>query len=132
MSDVDIDVSAITKAHINIRDARAELRKKFDEEDGALKEAQAKLEAVLLDHLNRHGMQSVRTPFGTFYKQEEITPSASDWNLLYDWIKMNDAWECLERRIKKNFVKEFQEAHNGGLPPGVSVYRENVVRVRRG
>jgi hypothetical protein len=128
---VDIDLGQVTKAHINIRDARTALRKQYEEADADLKKSQEKLESVMLDHLNRHGMDSVRTEAGTFYRQEEITPSAADWNALYDWIKDNDAWDALERRIKRTFVKEYQEAHNGGLPPGISVFREYVVRVRR-
>jgi hypothetical protein len=126
------DLGKITKAHINIRDARAQLKKQFDDADADLKKAQKTLEAAMLDHLNKHGMESVRTEHGTFYRQEEITPSASDWNLLYNWIKDHDAWEALERRIKKTFIKEYAETHGGGLPPGVSVYREFIVRVRRG
>lgn len=128
----EIDLGQVTRAHINIRDARSKLRKQYDDSDADLKAAQAKLEAVMLDHLNKHGMDSVRTSDGTFYRQEEITPSASDWNALYDWIKEHDAWDALERRIKKTFVKEHMEAHQGGLPPGISVFREFVVRVRRG
>lgn len=126
-----LDLSKIVKAHINIRDARAQLKKQFDEADVDLKAAQGKLENALLDHLNKHGMESVRTEFGTFYAQEEMTPSASDWNALYEWIKEHDAWEALERRIKRTFIKEYAEAHSGGLPPGVSVFRERIVRVRR-
>jgi hypothetical protein len=126
-----LDLARITKAHINIRDARHALKKQYDEADADLKVSQQRLEAVMLDHLNKHGMESVRTESGTFYAQEEITPSASDWNALYEWIKEHDAWEALERRIKKTFVKEYQEAHSGGLPPGVSVFRERIVRVRR-
>lgn len=128
----ELDLGKITKAHINIRDARTALRKQYEEADADLKQSQEKLESVMLDHLNKHGMTSVRTEAGTFFRQEEITPSASDWNALYDWIKENDAWDALERRVKKTFIKEFQEAHNGGLPPGISVHREYVVRVRRG
>jgi KaiC/GvpD/RAD55 family RecA-like ATPase len=127
-----LDLSRITQAHINIRDARHDLKRQFEEADADLKRAQQKLEAAMLDHLNKHGMDAVRTEFGTFYAQEEITPSASDWNALYEWIKEHDAWEALERRIKKTFIKEYQEAHSGGLPPGVSVFRERIVRVRRG
>lgn len=127
----DIDLGRITKAHINIRDARNELRKQYEANDAELKAAQQKLEAAMLDHLNKHGMESVRTEAGTFYRQEEITPSASDWQALYDWIKDHDAWDALERRIKKTFISEYQEAHQGGLPPGVSVFREFKVRVRR-
>lgn len=126
-----VDFARIVKAHINIRDHRAQLKKQFDEADQQFKQAQAKLESVMLDHLNKTGSEAIRTEHGTFYAQEEMTPSASDWNMLYDWIKEHDAWEALERRIKKTFIKEFAEAHGGGLPPGVSVFRERIVRVRR-
>lgn len=130
--DAEVDLGQVTRAHINIRDARSALRKEYDQADEKLQEAQDQLEAVMLEHLNKHDINAVRTEAGTFFKQEEITPSAGDWNALYDWIKDNDAWDALERRIKKTFIREYQEAHQGGLPPGVSVYREYVVRVRRG
>jgi hypothetical protein len=131
METPEIDLGQVTKAHINVRDARTKLRQQYEASDAGLKEVQVKLEAVMLDHLNKHGMDSVRTAGGTFYRQEEVTPSAGDWNALYQWIKDNDAWDALERRIKKTFIKEYMEGHQGGLPPGVSVFREHVVRVRR-
>jgi hypothetical protein len=126
-----LDMTAVARAHINIRDARNKARKEYEEADAELKQAQQKLEAVMLDHLQKNNTESVRTEVATFYRQEEVTPSASDWNALYDWIKDNDAWDALERRIKKTFVKEFMEMHDGALPPGVSVFREYIVRVRR-
>lgn len=128
----DLDLAKITKAHINIRDARHQLKKQYEEADIDLKKAQQRLENAMLEHLNKHGMESVRTEYGTFYRQEDVIPSASDWGAFYEWIKEYDAWDALERRIKRTFIKEYQEAHNGGLPPGVSVFREFVVRVRRG
>lgn len=131
LPDPTIDLGKLTKAHINIRDARAALKKQFDDSDATMKGAQERLENAMLDHLNKHGMESVRTEFGTFYRQEDIKPSGSDWQALYDWIKEHDAWDALERRIKKTFVAEYMEAHQGSLPPGVSVHREFVVRVRR-
>lgn len=128
---VALDLGRLTKAHINIRDARAALKKQYDDADVDLKASQERLENAMLDHLNKHGMESVRTEFGTFYKQEDIKPSGADWAALYDWIKEHDAWDALERRIKKTFITEYMEAHQGSLPPGVNVHREFVVRVRR-
>jgi hypothetical protein len=128
----EIDLGRVTKAHINLRDARTQLRQDYEAQDATLKAAQEKLESVMLDHLNKHGMDSVRTEAATFYRQEKITPSAADWNSLYNWIKEHDAWDVLERRIKSTFIKEFMDGHQGSLPPGVSVFREYVVKVRRG
>lgn len=126
-----MDTAKMVKAFVKLRDTRGELKRKFEEEDNKLKAKQQLLEGQLLKFLNENEMESVKTPNGTFYRQEEITPTGSDWDAFYGWIVDNNALDALERRIKKNFIKEYMEAHNGGIPPGVSVYREFVVRVRR-
>lgn len=126
-----MDTTKLAKAYIKLRDARTELKRTYDEQDGALKAKQERLEAEMLKFLNANEMDSVKTAAGTFYRQEEITPTGSDWDAFYKWIADNDAFDALERRIKKTFVREYMETNNGAIPPGVSVYREYVVRVRR-
>lgn len=126
-----MDLNRVTKAYVAIRDERSKIKKAYDTEDIALKEKLTLLEGVMLSHLNDSGTESVRTANGTFYKTEELKPSGSDWQAFYDWIKENDAFEALERRIKRDFIKEHMDTHEGQLPPGVSVHREFVVRVRR-
>lgn len=125
------DLGTITKVHIRIRDARAALKKEFDVKDNELKAQLTQLEAAMLDNLIKTGAESVRTEFGTFYSQDKMTPSCQDWSALYAWIAEHDAWDVLERRVKSTFVNDYAEAHDGSLPPGVSVFREKVVRVRR-
>lgn len=126
-----MDASKLVKAYLNLREARHVLKRKFDEDDGALKIKQERIEAALLGFLNDNKLDRVATPLGTVYRQEEMTPTAADWSAIYDFVKENDAFEMLERRLKKTFVKEYMEQHEGGVPPGVSVFREFVVRVRR-
>ncbi len=126
-----MNVEKLVKAYIKLRDTRTQLSREFDEQDGALKEKQQRLEAELLKYLNMSGVDSMTTPAGTVYKQEEVTPTGSNWESFYEWVAKNNAFDALERRIKKTFVKEYMETHNGGVPPGVSVFREFVVRIRR-
>lgn len=126
-----MDISTLTKAYVKIRDARGVLKKQYEEEDIKLKAKLERLEAEMLRFLQENNTDSVKTVHGTFYRQEEITPTGADWDALYKWIAQNDAFDALERRIKKGFIKEYMETHEGGVPPGVSVYREYVVRVRR-
>lgn len=126
-----INIDRLAKAFINLRDARAELKKKFTAEDEDLKAKQEIINSEMLRFLNETGQKSASTESGTVYKQEEITPTGSDWDAFYRWVVQHDAFEALEKRIKKGFIKEYMEAHEGGIPPGVSVYREYVVRVRR-
>lgn len=126
-----MDYSKVVEAYLNIRDKRAEMSKEYTTEDDKLKAIQKQLEGVMLGHLNDTGLDSARTPVGTFFRTESLKPSGSDWTALYEWIRENDAFEALERRIKRDFIKEYMETHDGELPPGVSVHREYECRVRR-
>lgn len=126
-----LDVERLTRAFVHMRDARLALKSEFEKKDRAIRSKQAVIEAAMLDFLNTHNLKTAPTESGTFYKQEEITPTGADWGALYQWIKENDAFDALERRIKKTFISEYMEENEGGLPPGVSVFREFKVRVRR-
>lgn len=126
-----MDMTRAVKAYTNLRDARSSLRKDFDAADAVLKENQTKIEAVMLDFLNSNGMSSVRTDAGTFYKQGDIKPACQDWSSFYDWIKEHDAFDALEKRVTKTFIKSYMDENEGSLPPGISVYREFAVRIRR-
>jgi hypothetical protein len=126
-----IDTDRLTNVFVKIRDSRAELKKAFEAKDTALKAQQTRIENAMLAFLNDNNMNTVATNNGTFYKQEDILPTGSDWGAFYAWVKENDAFEALERRIKKTFVTQFMDDHDGELPPGVSVLREWKVIVRR-
>jgi len=126
-----IDLNRVTKAYLRLRDKRDELRRNYTEEDNALKAKQERLEIEMLSFLNDTHQESSRTVSGTVYKQEDIIPTGSDWDRFYQFVAENDAFDALERRIKKGFVAEYMREHEGAPPPGVSVLRKYVVRVRR-
>lgn len=126
-----VDVNRLTKAYIKLRDARSDLKKEWEKEDAKFKEKMEKIEGALLQFLNETQQNSSKTDAGIVYRQEEITPTGADWDAFYGWVAKNNAFDALERRIKKTFIREYMDAHDGGIPPGVSVYREFVVRVRR-
>lgn len=129
-----MDISVITKAYVAMRDKRAELKKKFDEEYGKIGEGMERLQAELLRAMQDQKADSIRTEFGTVYRQEEVKPSCADWSALDAWEKAHpeySASDILEKRVSKKFITEYMETHDGAVPPGVSIYREYVARVRR-
>lgn len=126
-----MDANKLVKVHIKIRDALKVLSDNYKTEESKLKEQQGRIEGALLGFLQESKLDSVRTDSGTFYRQEEIIPRGDDWEAFYAWVKEHDAFDALERRIKKTFVKDYMEGHEGAIPPGVSVFREYVVRIRR-
>ena len=126
-----MDYEKLVKVFLKIRKARSDLKAAYEADDAKLKAQAAQLDALLLKHLNDTNASSMATAAGTFYRQEEVTPTGSDWEAFYTWVKANDAFDALERRIKKTFIREWMDTHDGAIPPGVSVYREYVVRVRK-
>lgn len=127
----EIDNTKVVKAFQNIKAAREELARKFKEEDDALKEKQERLQNFLLDFLNTNGLQNASTETGIFYKQEDVIPTAADWSAFYAWVKENDAFDALEKRITRTFVKNWMDDHDGTPPPGVSVFRKYKVAIRK-
>jgi hypothetical protein len=126
-----MDMATLVKAHVAIRDKREELTKEFNQTDKDLKEKQERLEAEMLRFMQESGSDSIRTEAGTIYRQESVKPAASDWAAFYDWVKQHDAFDALEKRIKAKFVKDYMDENDGETPPGVSVHRSYVARVRR-
>lgn len=129
-----MDVERIVKVYITIRDKRAEMKRAFDEEYAKLGENLTKLENQLLRALGDNKLDSMRTAFGTVYRQEEVKPSCQDWSALDFWVEDNPQYgasDVFEKRLSKKFITDYMEAHDGNLPAGVSVYREYVARVRR-
>lgn len=89
------------------------------------------LTTELLKLLNASGQDSFQTQGCTVYKSEEVQPIADDWATIYRFIEKNQAWDMLERRLKKTFVATYMEANKKKTPPGVSVLRKYVAKVRR-
>jgi hypothetical protein len=134
------DYNKLIQTHHRIDDARKALKREYEAADQEYLDQLEKIEGhmlvILNDSFGVEGSASVAGTAGTFYREEDVRPRADDWDTVYHWIAKNDAWEMLEKRLTKTFVKKFMEANkdeNGAslLPQGVSVFRKFVVRVRR-
>ena len=108
-----MDINQIIRAYVKIRDAKLEAKKIFDAADAELKAKLDRLNSAMLQFLQENNTESMRTDSGTVYKQEEIIPRGGDWDAFYTWVKANDAFDALERRIKKTFIKEYMDIAHG-------------------
>lgn len=115
--------------YIQIRDARSTLRKAYDLKDAALKQAQNKLEALLLKSMDGQGAESLRTEAGTAYITLSTRAACGDWASLDDWM-FDNRQVILERRVSSSAVNSILE-DGGELPPGVTLNRERGVNIRR-
>jgi hypothetical protein len=123
-------IDEVINRYIQLRDRKAELKKEFDNSVADIDAGIERLENYLLGHFQKTGQTSAGTQMGTAYLAPQTSATVADWETTLSWIKQNDAWHFLERKVNKTAVVEFRSA-NDDLPPGVNWREENVVRVRR-
>lgn len=126
-----MDYSKYARVLRKIREARSELRKQYEEQDAELQRQQEIVENALLAAMQEAHVESVRTDSGTIYISTETHVSVEDWRAFTEWAMERKATEFFTRRIKKDAVEAYLETSGGELPPGVSLSRAHVVRVRK-
>lgn len=114
---------------VKIRTKQRANKKAFETEKRRLDSQKEMLSNWLLEQFNTLGIENVRTASGTAYKFTKVRPQGNDWDAFYEWVSENNAWDALERRIKQKFIATYMAEHDGGLPPGVSVFRQVGTRV---
>ena len=129
---VNIPVDRLVKIYVKMREAKAAEVKAHD---ARIKETydipMAQIATELKARAQAEGVEGFKTDFGTVYMATDFKTSCADWGLLYSWLVENDALDFLERRLASGKIKDYMEAHDGELPPGVNVYKELQARVRK-
>lgn len=99
-----------------IRTERAALEAK----DKELREEFSMLEQVLLARADEQGATRISTSDGTAIVSEEELPQVDDWDIFHGWIKDNDAFYMLQRRVASAAYRE--AIKSGQTIPGISTY----------
>lgn len=132
----EINCDDITAEYLMLRRMLARMSKAYEAEKAIVVAEQERLESLMAAYLERHKVKSAPTIHGVFYKELSVKPSATDWTAFYNWIKENDAFEFLHKRISSEQVTLYLNLHkddpDGGLPPGIAVLKEYKITVRTG
>ena len=116
---------------VALRDARATSNKEADQLDQAYKAALAAVEASLIADAQAQGVTGFKTEHGTTYLDERMLTSIADDNAFFTFVKEQGDLDFFERRVKVAHVKEWMDSNGGHLPPGLNVFRELTMKVRR-
>jgi hypothetical protein len=126
------NIEEMVGAYLNIRSAREALLRKFEVEDGELKDDLKKIEQVLLSVCNELNVSSIKTTLGTVMRKLNERFYCTDWDSFKDFIRQNDALELFERRVHQGNFKHFMEEHPDiGMPPGINQMREHTIVIRK-
>lgn len=126
-----VSVDALTRTYLKIKGARSELKAKFDEEDGKLKEQMERIKRALLDYCKDNEVESVRTEHGLFYRSLKTKYWTSDWQSMYRFVVENEVPELFAKSLNQTNVKQWLEENPDKVPEGLNIDSEYQVSVRK-
>ena len=121
----------MTSAFIKIRTERAALSAKFKVEEDKLVRQQDILKRALLDYCENHGLESVRTSAGLFFRSSKTKYWTSDWEAMHKFIMEHNVPEFLDKRLNTTNIKQFLEENPNTIPDGLKIDKEFVISVRK-
>jgi len=126
-----VPLEQLTAIYIKIRDARGELKRKFECEDEELSNQLSLIEQEMLEVCKSVDANSIKTNAGTIIRSVKSRYWTNDWDSMYHFIKKHDAFALLEKRLHQTHMKQFLEENPDAHPAGLNVEREFTVVVRR-
>ena len=128
---MSIDLAKLVRVYRNLKDKRAEISKKFREEDNLLKEKQEVIKKELLNYCKDNNVESVRTTEGLVYRSVKNRYWTSDWESMYKFVLDNEVPEFFDKRLNQSNVKQFLEENPDLVPAGLNVDSEYTLTVRK-
>ena len=123
-------VEQIVERYIALRDRKAVLKKEYEASVKDLDTAMERVEDHLQSLMNRLGVESLRTEHGTAYQTIRTSATVADWALTLNWIRENEQWSMLEKRVSKTCVESYRDEHDD-LPPGINWTEARTVNIKR-
>jgi hypothetical protein len=124
-------ISDAVEIYIKLRDKKAQLKSEFQDAVAPVQEKMDKLEAKFLEIMNTTGVDSLKTEHGTAYSSTRSSASVADKDVFFTFVKENNEWPLMEVRASSTAVKQFAEANEGELPPGINYNVERTINIRR-
>lgn len=143
----DMHVDKIVKLFVKVRATKSAAQKVFDAQEAEYKAILEACENQLLAAADKAGVTGFSTEFGTTYIAETAKITIADEDAFYGFVKESGDLDFLEHRVSSthvsNYMKKLVEAAKLiGLdekeaakaavpPPGLNIFRERVMRVRK-
>jgi hypothetical protein len=118
-------------AYIKIRDSRNESKREYEVRDEEYVGQLRLLEASLLETCKTLGADSIKTRAGTAIRTIKSKYWTGDWDSMYNFIRENDAFLLLEKRLHQTNMRQFLDENPDIKPAGLNIDSEYAVTVRR-
>lgn len=127
---MELTVDQVVAAYIKLRDKKESMEAAVKEQTKEIKAKMEKLELWLREQADAQGVTSFKTKAGTAFMTTTDFANVADWDAVLNFIRTNDAFDMLEKRVSKNAVRSYIDQHKE-VPAGVNYGTRLEVNVRR-
>jgi hypothetical protein len=121
----------LVRVYLKIRAAISATTKEYDARIGVLKRQQDQLRAELLKRLHERKSTQTKTTEGVAYIVQRMNVSIADEDLFGRFVLDEQDTDFYHKRVSIEHLREWSKAHDGAMPPGLNIFTELEINVRR-
>lgn len=127
---MSITVDDVVAAYLKLRNKKEALEAETKDQVKTLKEKMEQFEAWIKEQADAQGVTSFKTKHGTAFLTTTDYANVGDWDAVLGFIRENEAYDMLEKRISKVAVRGYIDATKA-VPPGVNYGTKLEVNIRK-
>jgi len=127
---MSINVDDVIATYMKLRYQKEAVEAGIKEEVATIKAKMEKLESWIKEQADAQGVTSFKTKHGTAFLTTTDYANVADWDAVLDFIRENDAYDMLEKRISKMAVRGYIDL-NKSVPAGVNYGTKLEVNIRK-
>ena len=127
---MSVNIDEVIATYMKLRGQKEAVEAEVKEKVSVIKAKMEKLEAWIKEQADAQGVTSFKTKHGTAFLTTTDYANVADWDALLNFIRENEAYDMLEKRISKIAVRSFIE-HSKTVPPGVNYGTKLEVNIRK-
>jgi hypothetical protein len=120
----------VVATYMKLRSQKESIEAEVKDRVSTIKAKMEKLEAWIKEQADAQGVTSFKTKHGTAFLTTTDYANVADWDAVLDFIRTQEAFDMLEKRISKIAVRGYIEA-NKAVPPGVNYGTKLEVNIRK-
>ena len=124
------NVGDVIRTYMKLREQKAAIEGEVKERISGLKAKMEKLEAWIKTQADAQGVTSFKSEFGTAFLTTTDYANVADWDAVLDFIRDNEAYDMLEKRVSKIAVRGYIESTKA-VPPGITYGTKLEVNIRK-
>lgn len=116
---MSVNVDQVIAAYMKLRNEKAVIEAETKDRLKDIKAKMEKFEAWIKTQADAQGVTSFKTKHGTAFLTTTDYANVADWDSVLDFIRTNEAYDMLEKRVSKTAVREYIK-ESKAVPPGIN------------